>query len=168
MKGYLRLIVFFFTAAAILIVIYLARQATEPQSAIFARERNRFYASRDKDRMSTDPVYAGEVRDRAAFLDYRLAVAYNTEHKPDQAIEILQRLINEEEAREKGGLPRRSRSYMREADYFEALKESFELKNDAAGVNRALDRYTRLRTKALELRRLENREDGRHVGAPAD
>ncbi len=167
MKAYLRIVVFFIVAAVILIVLYLARQA-EPQSAAIARERNRYYASQDQERMKKDPIYAVEVREKLAFLDYRQALACNAEHKPDQAIEILRRLINEEETGEKSGIPRRSRSFMREADYYEALKESFELKNNAAEVNKALDRYAQLRTKASELRRLESREDGKHVGLPAD
>ncbi len=168
MKAYLRIFVFFIVAAAILIVLYLVRQTAEPQSAVIARERDRYYASQDQERMKKDPIYAIEVREKLAFLDYRQALACNAEHKPDQAIEILQRLINEEEAGEKSGIPRRSRSFMREADYYEALKESFELKNNAAEVNKALDHYAQLRTKASELRRLESREDGKHVGQPAD
>ncbi len=168
MKPYLRSIVLFAAAAAVLFVIYLVRHAIEPQSAVIARERKTVFASEDKDRMKSDPIYAGEVREKLAFLDYRLAVAYNAEQKPDKAIDILQRLIRDEEDTEKSGVPRRSRSYMREADYYEVLKESFELKHNDAEVNTALDRYGQLRTKALELRRLESREDGRHVGQPAD
>jgi len=168
MKAYLRLIVFFAVAAAAALAFYVARQATEPQSAIIARESSKFYASRDQNRMKSDPIYAGEVREKTAFLDYRRALAFNAENRPDKAIEILQRLIREEEAKGNGGIPRRSRSYMKEADYYEALKEAFELKNDPAEVNRALDQYARLRTKALELRRLESTEDGRLVGRPAD
>jgi hypothetical protein len=168
MKTYLRFIILLAVAAAVLLVIYLVRQATEPQSAIIARERNRVYAARDSERMKNDPVYASRVRDRLAFLDYRQAVACNGENKPDGAIDILQRLINDEEAKEKDGMRRRSRSYLQEANYYEALKESFELKHDAAEVNKALDRYTQLMTKAAETRRLESREEGRSAGPPAD
>ncbi len=168
MKLYWRLIIFAAVAAAIWFLISMVRHAAESPSAVIARERNRFYASRDKDRMKNDPIYAAETREKTASLDYRLAIAYIAEHKPDQAIEILQRLVSEEEASGKSGIPRRSRSYMKEADYYEALKESFELKNNAAEVNRALDRYAQLRTKALELRRSESSEDGSHLGAPAD
>jgi tetratricopeptide (TPR) repeat protein len=168
MKSYLRLIVFFGVAVSLLIVVSLVRQTTEPQSSIIDRERNRVYASRDEGRMKSDPVYASGFREKAAFLDYRLAIAYNAENKPDKALVVLQRLINDEEAKEKDAIPRRSRSYMKEADYYEALKEAFELRHDMAGVNKALDQYARLRTKALELRILEGREDGRYVGAPAD
>jgi hypothetical protein len=168
MKSYLRLIVFFTVAVLLLIGTYLARRATEPQSSIIARERTRVFASRDEDRMKSDPVYAGEVWEKAAFLDYRLAAAYNAENNPDKAIDVLQRLIRDEEAKEKGVIRRRSRSYMKEADYYETLKESFELKHDEAGVNKALDQYARLRTTALQLRIRESREDGRSVGSPAD
>jgi hypothetical protein len=168
MKTYLRLIILFAVAAAALLVMYLVRQATEPQSAIIARERDRVYAARDGDRMKNDAVYAAKVEDTLALLDYRLAVACNAENKPDRAIDILQRLIGDEEAKEKGGIPRRSRSYLQEANYYEALKESFALTHDEAGVNKALDRYTQLMTKAMESRKLESREEGRSVGSPAD
>ncbi len=168
MKTYLRLIILFAVAAAALLVVYLVRRATEPQSAIIARERDRVYAARDVDRMKNDAVYAAKVEDTLAFLDYRLAVACNAENKPDRAIDILQRLIGDEEAREKGGIPRRSRSYLQEANYYEALKESFALTHDEAEANKALDRYTQLMTKAMESRKLESREEGRSVGSPAD
>ncbi len=168
MKTYVRIIIFLVVAAILTLAFYAARQATEPQSGIIARERERFSTSRDRDRMKSDPIYAAEVREKKSFLDYRLAVAYNTENKPDKAIEILKRLISEEEATGQNGIPRRSRSYMKEADYFEALKEAYELKNEPSEVNRALDRYAQLRTKAAALRRLESSEDGRHVGRPAD
>ncbi len=168
MKIYLRLLILFAAAAAVLFVVYLVRQAKAPQSAIIARERNRVYSSRETDRMKNDPLYASKLQEQLALLDYRLAVAYNTENDPDKAIAVLQRLIAEEEAGETSGIPRRSRSYMLEADYYEALKESYELKHDAADVNKALDRYAELRTKASELRRLESRAEGRSMGSPAD
>ncbi len=168
MKTYLRLTILVAVFAAILIAVYLVRQATVPQSAIIAKERNRLYESRDKMRLANDPVYAAELEDKLALLDYWMAVAYNEENKPDKAIVILQRLITDEEARGKGSMPRRSRSYMHEASYYEALKESFELKNEGAEVNKALDCYTQLKTKAAELKRLESTEDGKYVGPPSD
>ncbi len=168
MRTYLRLTILVAVFAAILLAVYLVRQASVPQSAIIARERDRIYASRDTTRMANDPVYAGELADKLALLDYWMAVAYNSEKKPDKAIAILQRLINDEEAREKGSIPRRSRSYMHEANYYEALKESYELKHDMAEVNTSLDRYTQLKIKAAELRRLESMEDGKYVGTPSD
>ncbi len=168
MKFHVRVVVFVAVAAAIWLAIYLARHATGSLSDTVAGERARVSATLDQDRMKRDPVYASAVREELAMLDYRLAVALTAEHKPDRAIDILQRLISEEDSSGKGGIPRRSRSYMREADYYEALKEAFELKNDAAEVNKALDRYAQLRTKALELRRIESSEEGRYVGQPAD
>jgi len=168
MKTYLRLTILVAVVAAILLAVYLVRQAAVPQSAIIAKERSRLYASRDKKRMANDPAYAGELADKLDLLDYWTAAAYNDENKPDKAIAILQRLINDEEARGRGGIPRRSRSYMHEANYYEVLKESFELKHEGAEVNKALDRYTQLKIKAAELKRLESREDGKYLGSPSD
>jgi hypothetical protein len=168
MKSYLRLAILFGVAAAIFLAVYVAQRATVPQSAVITKERNRIYTSRDKTRMANDPIYAGEIEDKLALLDYRIAVAYNDENKPDKAVAILQRLIHDEEAREKGSMPRRSRSYLHEASYYEALKESFELKHDVAEVNKALDRYTQLKIKAAELKSLESREEGKYVGPSSD
>jgi hypothetical protein len=167
-KTYLRFIVLFVVAAAILFVIYLVRQATEPQSALIARERNRVYVSRDNDRMKNDPAYAGYLVDQLAFLDHRLAVAYNEENHPDKAIAILRRLIDDEEAKEKGGLRRRSLSYTNEANYFETLQASFDLKHDEAEVIKALDRRIQLMAKARELGRTEKSEEGKFVGTQSE
>ncbi len=168
MKIYLRSAIVVAVAAAIMLAVYVVRQTTVPKSAIIAKERKRVYASRDQKRMANDPVYAGELEDKLALLDYWLAVAYNDENDPDKAIAILQRLISGEEAGDKSGIPRRSRSYMHEANYYEALKQSYELKHEVAEVNRSLDRYTQLKIKAAELKRLESREDGSYVGTPSD
>ena len=168
MKNYLRLAIPLAVVAAILLVFYVVRQAAVPQSAIIARERDRVYASRDEGRMAADPAYAGQLEDKLALLDYWTAKAYNDENQPDKAVAILQRLIDTEEARGKDGIPRRSRSYLHEANYYEALKASFELKHEVAEVNKALDRYTQLKTKAAELRRVESREEGKYVGRPSD
>ncbi len=168
MKTYLRITVLFVVAVGILFVIYLAKRATEPQSAMIIRERDRVYAAQDKDRMKNDPVYAAEIQDRLAFLDYRTSLAYNDEKQPDKAIAILQRLIEDEEAKEKGGIRRNARSHANEADYYEALQTSFELKHDEAQANKALDRRTQLMSEARKLERLENREEGKYVGPSAD
>jgi len=168
MKSYLRYAALFAVAVVILVGIYILRQATEPESAIIAKERGRLFDSRDKGRQEKDPVYARELEEKLDFLDYRLAVAYNAENQSGKAADVLRRLIRNEEAGERSGIPRRSRSYADEARYYEALKESFDLKHDQAEANKALDRSTELMMKAAELRRTEGREEGRHVGAPAD
>ncbi len=167
MKAYLRYLLLLVVVAAVLLVVYAVRQATEPESAIIARERNNLVASRDESRAGKDPFYERDLQRKLDFLNFRLAVAYNAEQKPDKALEVLQRLIDKEEEKEKSGLPRRARSYTNEADYYEALKTSFDLKHDEAEANRALERRMQLLTKAAELSRLENREEGRTVG-PAD
>jgi cell division protein FtsN len=167
MKTYLRLIVLFAVAVVVLLAVYLIRQATEPESAIIARERNKVYASRDRSRMEKDPLYAGELKDRLRFLDYRLAVTYNAENKPDKAIDVLKQLIKEEEATEKG-IPRHSRSYADEARYYETLKESYDLKHDEANAEKASAFRNELMAKAGERKKLESKEEGKHVGSSTD
>jgi hypothetical protein len=167
MKTYLRLIILFAAAVTVLSAVYLIRQATEPESAIIARERNKVYASRDRSRMEKDPLYAGELKTKLQFLDYRLAVTYNAENKPDMAIDILKQLIKEEEAEGKE-IPRRSRSYLDEARYYEALKESYDLMHDEANAEKAMAFRNELMARAGERKKLESKEEGKHVGSSAD
>ncbi len=164
MKTFLRLALLFITAGAILIVVYVAKQASAPASAVIARERNRVYAERDKSRMENDPIYAVEFQDRLLMLDYRLALAYNAENKPDDAIAVLQRLIGDEEAKGNSGPPRRSRSYLNEASYYKALKESFDLKHDDAAATRAAAHSEELMARAEQRKKIESSEEGKSVG----
>jgi hypothetical protein len=117
--------------------------------------------------MEKDPLYAGELKDRLRFLDYRLAVTYNAENKPDMAIDVLKQLIKEEEAKGKG-TPRRSRSYLDEARYYETLKESYDLKHDEANAEKAMAFRNELMAKAGERKKLESKEEGKHVGSSTD
>ncbi len=114
--------------------------------------------------MENDPIYAVEFQDRLQMLDYRLALAYNSENSPDKAIAVLQRLIGDEEAKGEGRSARRSRSYLNEARYYEALKESFDLKHDGAAATQAAARSDELRARAAQLKKIESSEEGKSVG----
>ncbi len=168
MKTYLRIAVLSVVAAAVLFTVYLVRQASVPQSAIIAMERYKIYASRDKGRMESDRLYALDIQEKLDFLDYRLAVACNAEDKPDEAITVLQKLINNEEAKGKSGTPRRARSYLNEARYYEALKESYDLKRDEAGGKAAVEQRAELMTRAAEAGRRESSGEGKSVGSSGE
>lgn len=167
MKPYLRIIALFVAVAALMLLFTMFRRATAPESAIIGKERSRVAASLDKGRMEKDPVYAAEMRKKLRFLDYTIAVAYNKENKPDQAISALQQLISDEAAN-KSALPRRSRSYRDEARYYEALQQSYALKRDDAGAERANQRRLEATARAEETRKKEQREEGTSVGNRAE
>jgi len=168
MRRYMRLMIFFIVAVAILFFIYVVKQTSAPESVIIAKERDQIYASRDKSRLEKDPLYARELQDKLQFLDNRLAVAYNAENRPDEAIAVLQQLISDEEVKGKTGILRRSRSYLNEAQYYEVLKESYDLKHDENNAQKAAKSREDLLAKAAELRIRESREEGKSVGLHAE
>ncbi len=163
-KFYLKISALLITTGVAVFLVLMMKEASRPESVIIAGERKKLADSTDKDRAGKDPVYARNVDEKLRFLDYRLAVAFNTENKPDQAIALLKKLISSEEAKSKRGLPRRSRSYYNEAEYYEALIESLTIKKDEAGVNEAEQMRDKQQRKALELKKMEEREEGRSVG----
>lgn len=160
--------VFFVIAVSILFFIYVVKQTSAPESNIIAKERDQIYASRDKSRLEKDPTYAREFQDKLQFLGYRLAVAYNAENRPDEAITVLKQLISDEEVKGKTGIFRRSRSYLNEAQYYEALKESYDLKHDEENAQKAAKSREDLLAKAADLRIRESREEGKSVGLHAE
>ncbi len=168
MKRYMRLIVFFIVAVAILFFIYVVKQTSAPESVIIAKERDQIYASRDKSRLEKDPPYARELQDKLQFLGFRLALAYNAENRPDEAITVLKQLISDEEEKGKTGILRRSRSYLNEAQYYGALKESYDLKHDEENAQKAAKSREDLLARATDLRIRENREEGKSVGLHAE
>jgi hypothetical protein len=169
MRRYMQLIVFFIGAVAVLfLIIFVVKQTSAPESMIIAKERDRIYSSRDKTRVEKDPLYVRELQDKLQFLDYRLAVAYNAENKPDEAISVIQRLINDEEAKGKTGTMRRSRSYLNEALYYEELKKSYDLKHEEDNAQKSIRSRENLLERAAEMRLLESREEGKSVGLHAE
>lgn len=163
MRFNVRLVVLVVLIVIVTAMAYFVRRASAPESAIIAKEKSNLEQSIDKSRMEKDPIYAAGVGNKLQFLDYRLAIAYNKENKPGAAKSILERLIAEE-ARNNPGSSRRSRSYLKEADYHEALRESFELMHDEAGVNRAAGERNRLTAKAEAASKKERQGEGKSVG----
>jgi hypothetical protein len=167
MKNNFRLVVLFVVVTGLVIVYTLVRQADAPESAIIGRERDKLIADSDKARASQDPAYAAEIRNKAAFLDYQIALAYLKENRPDAAIPVLQKLIQDEEASGRGGV-RRFRSFQREADYYQALATAYDLKHDASLSEDATEAKNRLLSEGQEAKRRERQEEGKWVGKSGD
>lgn len=168
MKRYLRPVIFFAIAAAIILGVYLSQTALAPMSSMIAKERSGLARSRDEVRAGKDPAYARSIEEKLHILGYRLAMAYNAENKPDKAIAVLQQLIDEERAKEKSGVQRNSRSYLNEARYYEAMAESYDLKKDENSANMARNDRIKLLGKASEMRKQESKEEGRTMRSDVD
>ncbi len=167
MKFYWKVAALLITAGVVVFFLLLAKEASKSESVIISGERKKLADSMDKSRAERDADYARMIEEKLSFLDYRLAIAFNAENKPDEAIAVLKRLISAEEGKARQVRKRRSRSYFNEAEYYEALIESFEIKKDEAGVNTAVQRREELLKTALELKKSEEREEGRSVGLHA-
>jgi len=169
MKLYLRIAVVAVVVLAILLGLFaVLHKATAPESAIIAGEKQRLSGSFDRDRAAKDPIYAGEFQDRMRFLEYQQAVAYNKENEPDSAVPILEKLITDEQAANRGGISRRSRSYLREADYYEALQTAYSLKHDEAAMERAIERRNELTARAELAKRRDRTEEGKSMGVDGE
>jgi len=162
LKAYIKIIVLFIVAAAVLMVLYLMRESSKPESAIIAAEKSNLVHSQDTKRAEQDPVYAASLESKLRFLDYRQAVAYNSENRPDDAIVILLRIIKEE-SQMKDGIPRRSRSYAAEAQYYEALVTSYDLKKDTDARKKAMQSHEELLARAAETRKIEDLAEGKSI-----
>lgn len=163
MKTYVRIVVLFFVVAMLMVLFYAFRRAAAPESAIIERQRNKMSASVDKSRLEKDTIYAVGVRKKLEALQFGLAMAYNKENKPDEAISLLRKLIAGEQQKNKSGA-RRSLSYENEARYYDALRRSYELKQDKAGEERAVELQNELLSRAAAAKRKERLEEGRSVG----
>lgn len=164
MKQYGRIVGLVAVVIVLVLVFYVFRQASVPESTIIAREKKRVAASVDKDRIGKDEVFAADHRDKMAFLDLQQAEAFLKENKPDEAAAVLRKLIADEQGKSKGPIPRRSASYLQEARYFEVLQRVYMQKHDDAGAERAAEQRNQITARAETLRRSERLGEGRSVG----
>ena len=167
MKTSVKIAAFFFAAVVLVFVLLILKEASKPESSIIAGERDKLARSLDKARAQKDENYARDHGDKLRFLSYRLALAYTTEDKPDEAIAVLNIMIKDEEAKSPAGRPRRSRSYFEEAKYYDALIGAYQLKRDDAKAVEAARVHDELLARASELKREEERGEGRSVGLNA-
>ncbi len=164
MKTYVRIVLLAVALLVIVLAMTVFFKASEPESAIISAEKHRMTGSFDKARAAKDPIYAEDFHARIMFLDHQQAIAYNKENKPDSAIPVLQRLIEDEHEAAKVRPVRGSRSLLREADYYATLQISYGLKQDLAAVERANERRTMLLAAAEQAKRRERLEEGKSMG----
>ena len=162
MKLYMKIAALFVGIAAVVLVLYLMKGTSKPESNIIEEERARFSRSKDNNRARQDLLYTTSFENKLRFIDYRLAVVYNSENRPDDAIAILERIISEE-SKEKNGIPLRSRNYTAAAQYYEALARSYELKQDPDNMKKAMQDRENMLTLALESRKKENLAEGKKI-----
>jgi hypothetical protein len=163
MKVYLKIAALAGIAVAVVLVPYLLREAPKPGSSLIILEREKLARSKDEARAGKDLFYARDFEEKLQSLDYRLAVAYNSENRPDEAIVTLERLIKGEETRQRGGLPRSSRSYLNAARYYEALTASYELKKDDGNAKKAARLRGEMLETAAERRKREEQGEGKFI-----
>lgn len=167
MKRYGRhLIVAAAVAATVLLILYLFGEVSAPVSSLLGKERDRLVRSL-KENGSPQGAAARDIEEKIEVLDYRLAMAYNAENRPDKAVAVLERLIRDEEAKA-AGKKRSSRSYLREARYYETLADAYDLKRDDGEVMSAKHKRLELLSKAEDRKREEMLEEGRHVGTSSE
>ncbi len=167
MKTYSKIALLVFAVVAIAFALFIMKEASKPESSIIAGERDKLARSLDKDRATKDEDYSRDLEHKLQFLGYRLALAYITENKANEAIAVLDKMIQDEEAKSRSGRPRRSRSYFDEANYYDALIGAYQLKRDDARAIEAARTHDELMASAWELKRQEERGEGRSVGLNA-
>jgi hypothetical protein len=162
MKPHIKITALFIVVAVILLLFFFIKESSKPESAIIAAERDELVRHKDDKNVKQNPAYASNFESKLRFIAYRQAVAYNSENRPDDAIVVLQRIINEEST-QNNEIPRRSRSYTAEAQYYEALGTSYELKKDPETAKKAMKRRDELLKRAMEIRKIEDLTEGKSI-----
>ena len=123
----------------------------EPESAKIQRTLKKHAGTLDAGRFSKEPAYRNTFQSEEALLQFHLAQTYNGEREPNLAIPILETLIKKSETPRgisgKTAQPD-AEAFSTEAYYWEELANSFKLKNEKAGMERALEERDRLRREA--------------------
>jgi hypothetical protein len=160
MKLQFRIAILILIVGAVALGIYIAREATKPESRIIADERARIVRELAVARSKNDDQRARDIAQNIRFLDFQLALEHNKEEHPALAISILNSLIKDEEAVS----PRRSRSYFDEAKLYNALAASYQLKGDAEAAKQADQKHEELFSRAMEMKKVDERQEGHRVG----
>src|SRR5512142_2505209 len=103
MKTYLKIALLVFAVVAVAFALFIMKEASKPESSIIAGERDRLARSVDEDCAKKDEDYSRDLENELQFLGYRLALAYIAENKADEAIAVLDKMIQDEEAMSRSG-----------------------------------------------------------------
>jgi predicted Zn-dependent protease len=122
-------------------VIYCAC-IPESESAKIRKQYNGHLQSLDKSKFPEDSMYRTSYQNKSTDFQIALALAYNREKKPDDAIMLIEELIRQNKDphyRLFGRLmPRGSWFYGFDAHYYEMLANAFDLKKDNDSRDKAL------------------------------
>jgi uncharacterized protein YxeA len=132
----------------------------EPESATIRKQYNSHLKTRDENKFSKDNSYRTMYQKKSTDFQISLAVAYNLEKKPDDAIVLIEELIKQNRDphyRLFGRLmPRGSWAYGFDAHYYEMLANAFDLKKDSNSRDKALINKNYALSEGQRLSSIEN------------
>lgn len=153
-------------AGLALFLYVMGERANEPASSQILKARDAFARSLAQDRTPKGAV--ADPAERLEDLDHRLATAYLSENLPAKAVDVLKRLIRDEEGKTAAGAQRSSRSYRKLSQYYEDLAEAYELMRNDGDAMSAKNKRIEMLSKAEEAKRREALKEGRSVGRGAE
>lgn len=137
---------------------YFWYQNSVPKSERLYRGYEKFTDSLDMNRYATDLTYRDSFDRELQNLQDALATAYLNEGKPDEAIVLLEALIdaaNRPHYEHGNRLVRNSAQAGLVADYYTMLSDAYGMKNDWKGKGQAMKLSMRYRAEAEQLRKRE-------------
>ncbi len=147
-----------FLVLAIVGAGYFWFQKAVPKSERLYGKFAKFTISLERDRYATDLSYRDTFDRELQDLQDALAAAYLNEKKPDEALVLLDTLIeNANSPRYEHGnrVPRNSAQAGLVADYYKMLSDAYGMKNDWKGRGQAMKMSMRYRAEAEQLRKRE-------------
>jgi hypothetical protein len=142
-------------------VAYAVYSAVTPatESDKIRKQYNRHLQSRDESKFPQDNINRSIYEKLSKEFQVSLALAYNREKKPDEAIVLIEELIkqNDEPPFRLFGrlMPRGSWVYGFDANYYEMLANAFELKKDNDSRDNALKKKDQARAEEKRLIAIE-------------
>lgn len=137
---------------------YFWYQGSAPKSERLYRTYEKFTDSLDREQYAVDLSYRDTFDRELQNHQDALAAAYLSERRPDEAIVLLETLIdtaNRPRYEHGNRVPRNSAQAGLVADYYKMLSDAYGMKNDWKGKGRALKLSMRYRAEAEQLRKRE-------------
>ncbi len=137
---------------------YFLHEGAVPKSERLFGKYKKFTASLDQSRYATDLSYRERMDRELQERQEALAVAYINDRKPDEAIMVLETLIDSANGpRYEHGSRVLSNSVQTSlvADYYKMLSDAYDMKHDRNGKEQALKMSMHYRAEAESLRKRE-------------
>ncbi len=134
---------------------YFWYQGTVPKSEKLYRTYVKFTDSLDQNRYATDLSYRENFDQKLQGMQDALAAAYIKERKPDEAIVLLDALIdsaNRPRYEHGNRVPRNSAQASLVSDYYKMLSDAYGMKNDGKRRGLALKMSMHYKAEAEKLR----------------